>query len=69
LYHLSDIFKQYTNIRGRADDVKHKLIVVIYEGYVYVDGVLRLRSELTEAEMYAEDRRGPYPTFTQYHDC
>jgi len=69
LYHLSDIFKQYTNIRGRADDVKHKLIVVIYEGYVYVDGVLRLRSELTEAEICAEGRSGlEYPTYLEYWD-
>ena len=49
-YHSSDNFHQYKDIRQCAYEVKRELLILMYEGYVVIDNVIRLQSELTEAE-------------------
>ena len=61
-YHSSDNFHQYNDIRQCAYEVKRELLILMYKGYVVIDNVIRLESELTEAEY----KMSPHPTYYEY---
>ena len=67
-HYEQEIYKKNRDLRDRESDLKHELIKLIYEGYVYVNGVLRLYSELT-AEEYENEPEDGYPIYTVFHDC
>ena len=67
-HYEQEIYKKKRYLRDRESDLKHELIKLIYEGYVYVNGVLRLYSELTDEE-YGNEPEDGYPIYTVFHDC
>ena len=67
-HYAQEIYKKNRYLRDRESDLKHELIKLIYEGYVYVNRVLRLYSELTDEE-YGNEPENGYSIYTIFHDC
>ena len=67
-HYEQEIYKKNRYLRDRESDLKHELIKLIYEGYVYVNRVLRLYSELTDKE-YGDEPENGYSSYTDKHDC
>ena len=62
LHNSKENLKKDRDLSFRTYDIYHKLVILIYEGYVVVNDEPRLESELTEEE----HRMGPHRIYNTY---